>query len=157
MYCLDTNIFLDWWERRYPPDLFPSLESEMTALAGSAVICAPERVWEEIRHVGSPDLIAWARLNRGIFRPHDIAIQTEANAIHAKYPGLIDPFARHDEADRYIIALAKLRGLVVVTHETSARSKKNPPRSHYIPDVCAAESIRCMNFVDLMRQQKWSF
>lgn len=157
MYCLDTNIFLDWWERRYPPDLFPSLESEMTALASGSVIYAPERVWDEIQHVGSPGLRSWAKANRGMFLPHDSALQKEANAIQHKYPGLIDPRAIHDEADRYIIALAKLRGFSVVTHETSAHSKKKPPRSHYIPDVCAAESIQCIPFVELMREQKWSF
>jgi hypothetical protein len=157
VYCLDTNVFLDWWERRYPPDLFPSLEDKMTALAVNATICSPERVWDEIQHVGSSGLMVWAKANRNIFQAHDLALQKEANTIQTKYPGLIDPFARHDEADRYIIALAKLRGFAVVTHETSAQSKRNPPRSHYIPDVCVAEAIRCLNFVDLMREQKWSF
>lgn len=157
MYCLDTNIFLDWWERRYPPDLFPSIENEMTALADANTICAPERVWDEIQHVGSADLRTWAKANRSIFCAHDVALQTEANAIQVKYPGLIDPYARHDEADRYIIALARLKKFKVVTHETSAQTKKNPPRSHYIPDVCKAENVLCITFVDMMREQRWSF
>mgnify|MGYP001607180629 CR=1 FL=1 len=58
MYCLDTNIFLDWWERRYPPDIFPSVETAMTGLAGNGLICAPERVWDEVQHVGSSGLKA---------------------------------------------------------------------------------------------------
>lgn len=157
MYCLDTNIFLDWWERRYPTDLFPSLEDSMTEMAEAGGICAPDRVFDEIGHVGSAELGKWAKAHRSIFYRHDIALQTEANAIQAKYPGLIDPFARHDEADRYIIALARLRNFKVVTHETSARTKKNPPRSHYIPDVCKAETIPCITFVDMMREQRWSF
>lgn len=129
----------------------------MDALAGSAIICAPERVWEEIQHVGSRELVIWAKANRKMFHPHDATLQMEANAIQAKYPGLIDPRAIHDEADRYLIALARLRGFAVVTHETAAHTKKHPPRSHYIPDVCVGEAIRCLTFVELMREQRWSF
>lgn len=129
----------------------------MRSLVNEGLIFAPEGVWEEIQHNASADLRRWAKNNYGMFQPHDIPLQTEANLLQAKYPGLIDPYAVHDEADRYIIALAKLRKLAVVTHETSARAKKRPPRSHYIPDVCAEESIRCLTFVDLMREQKWAF
>lgn len=157
MYCVDTNVFLDWWERRYPPDLFPSIETAMTELAGNGIIYAPEGVLDEIQHVGSAALGGWAKANRSIFCAHDIAIQMEANAIQNRYPGLIDPNARHDEADRYIIALAKLRGLKVVTHETSARTKKRPPRTHYIPDVCLSEHIKCITFVEMMRERQWRF
>jgi hypothetical protein len=70
---------------------------------------------------------------------------------------MIDPYAIHDEEDRYLIALAKLRGWTVVTHETPAKTKKRPPRSHYIPDVCRAEKVPCIELVELMRREKWSF
>lgn len=81
MYCLDTNIFLDWWMRRYPPDLFPSLEIEMAQLAQQSLISAPQSVFVEIQHNGSAGLKAWAKANRHIFQPHDVALQTEANAL----------------------------------------------------------------------------
>ncbi len=157
MYCLDTNIFLDWWERRYPSNVFPSVEVAMNRAATDGLIIAPERVRDEIQRVGSPELNAWAKANRSLFLPHDAALQTQANEIQRLYPGLIDTTTVHDEADRYIIALAKLRDFAVVTHETSAKSKKRPPRSHYIPDVCAAMNIRCRSLVEMMREQGWKF
>lgn len=157
MYSFDTNIFLDWWERRYPPDIFPSLQKCMERLSSEDKLYTPEGVWNEIQHVGSTDLKAWAKQNRKIFLPHDQNIQTEANQIQNQFPGLIDPNAIHDEADRYVIALAKNRGFTVVTHETSARTKKRPPRSYYIPDVCSELNILCIEFVELMRREKWSF
>lgn len=157
MYSIDTNIFLDWWERRYPPDIFPAVKDNIESLASNGKICAPERVKEEILHVGSPGLKAWAKSFHGIFLPHDTNIQAEANQIQTKFPGLIDATAFHDEADRYVIAVAKLFGSTVVTHETSAKTKRRPPRSHYIPDVCSSLGIRCIDLVQLMRDEGWSF
>jgi len=29
MYSFDTNVFMDWWDRRYPPDIFPSVQKAM--------------------------------------------------------------------------------------------------------------------------------
>ncbi len=81
----------------------------------------------------------------------------EANKITTSYPGLIDPYAAHDEADRYVIALAKLKGWTVVTHETPARSKKYALRTHFIPDVCQAIGVQCIDLLELMRREKWSF
>ncbi|MFZ3122502.1 MAG: DUF4411 family protein [Thermodesulfovibrionales bacterium] len=157
MYSFDTNIFLDWWERRYPPDIFPAVQRHIERLAGDGKLYAPEGVLGEIQHIGSTELKAWAKQYRGVFIPHDQQIQTEAKNIQTRFPGFIDPNAIHDEADRYVIALAKSRGFSVVTHETSAKSKRRPPRSHYIPDVCSELSIQCIEFVELMRREKWSF
>lgn len=70
---------------------------------------------------------------------------------------MIDPYAQHDEADRYVIAFARLNGLTVVTHETPARTKKNPPRTHYIPDVCRSLGVPCIDLVQLMRAERWKF
>ncbi|BFU90695.1 MAG: hypothetical protein NTAFB01_18820 [Nitrospira sp.] len=84
MYLLDTNIFLDWWERRYPPDIFPSVEKAMVNLATNGIIVAPDGVRNEINHVGSSGLKGWIKNYPTIFRPHDIALQTEANTVQTK-------------------------------------------------------------------------
>lgn len=157
MYSIDTNIYLDWWERRYPEDVFPSLKQHVEALIAAGKWNAVERVEDEIGHVGTPKLKAWAKVQKAQFIKHDVALLTEANAVTTAYPGLIDPYARHDEADRYVIALAKLRGWTVVTHETPARSKKRALRSHFIPDVCRGLGVPCIDLLELMRREKWSF
>lgn len=157
MYSVDTNIFLDWWVRRYPEDVFPSIPSRVEALIVSGKWVAVERVSDEIQHVAPPALKAWAKANKGQFCRHDAVLIAEANAITTRFPGLIDPYARHDEADRYVIAHAKLKGWSVVTHETPARSKKHAPRTHYIPDVCSALGVPCIDLLELMRREKWAF
>jgi hypothetical protein len=157
MYSIDTNIFLDWWVRRYPEDIFPTYRVQVEGLITAGKWQAVERVHDEISHVGTPPLKAWAKAQRGQFIKHDRALILEANNISASYPGLIDPYARHDEADRYVIAFAKLKGWTVVTHETPARSKKSALRTHFIPDVCRAVGVPCIDLLELMRREKWSF
>jgi len=157
MYSVDTNIYLDWWVRRYPEDVFPGVRPKVEALIGNGKWKAVQRVSEEIQHVAPPVLKAWAKANNSQFQKHDVALITEANAISARFPGMIDPYARHDEADRYVIALAKLNGWVVVTHETPARSKKNALRTHFIPDVCSALNIPCIDLLEVMRREHWVF
>ena len=157
MYSIDTNIFIDWWERRYPIDVFPSVKKAIEELINQGKLFAPERVFEEINHVGSAPLKTWAKSHKQIFLPHDVHLQEEANEIQFKYPDLIDNTTPFDEADRWIIALAKLKGWVVITHETSVKSKRKPDRNLYIPDVCNDMKIPCKEFLDLLRIEKLSF
>ncbi len=157
MYVIDTNIFIDWWERRYPPDVFPSVQRQVEGLVSAKKMCAPQMVQDEINHVASLALRAWASANRQLFLPHDAQVQQEAASILNRFPGFIDPYATYDEADRWVIALAKCKGYTVVTHETSAKSKRRPPRPSYIPDVCLALTVPCIDLVGLMRREKWAF
>ena len=158
MYSVDTNIFVDWWERRYPPDVFPCVQKAMELLVSQDKLLAPERVLEEIiGNVGSKDLQNWAKQHKSIFVPHETDLQLEAQQILIDYPDLIDTTTPFDEADRWVIALAKINNFVVVTHETSVREKKNPLRKLYIPDVCRLLGIRCVEFLELMRMEGWNF
>jgi hypothetical protein len=157
MYSVDTNIYLDWWVRRYPEDIFPTYRVQVEGLIAAGKWQAVEQVHHEINHVGTPELKAWAKAQPAQFIKHNVPLIQEANNISASFPGLIDPNATHDEADRYVIALAKLKGWIVVTHETPARSKKYALRTHFIPDVCQALGVRCIELLALMRKESWKF
>ncbi len=54
------------------------------------------------------------------------------------------------------VALAKVKEGIVVSQETSAQEKRNPKRSHFIPDVCRDLGIACINLLGLMRREKWT-
>lgn len=157
MYSVDTNVYLDWSIRRYPHDVFPTITTCVEQLIAAGKWRTVQRVGDEITHIGSTQLKAWAKANPGQFVAHDAVLLKEAVAITAAFPGLLDPYARHDEADRYIIAQAKLNGWAVVTHETPARSKKHAVRTHFIPDVCQGLGVPCIDFLELMRREKWAF
>ena len=157
MYSVDTNIYMDWWVRRYPEDVFPVIRTRIEGLITMGRWRAVQRVAEEIQHNGPPLLRAWAKAKAEQFHKQDAALIREANEISAKFPGMIDPNARHDEADRYVIALAKMNRWAVVTHETPAHSKKYAVRTHYIPDVCSVLGVPCIDLLEVMRRERWVF
>ncbi|MGA9752318.1 MAG: DUF4411 family protein [Acidobacteriota bacterium] len=158
IYSFDTSTFMDWQARHYPLDVFPSLEHALGRLIADARGAAVDVVLEEIIAVGTPELVAWAKGKKGLFVPLETDIQEEAARIQAKYPDLMDPGKVYEDADAYVIALAKLReGGMVVSQETSAAEKRNPKKAYYIPDVCRDLGVSCINLLGLMRREKWAF
>ena len=157
-YSVETNVFLDWQARYYPTDIFLALQNSVSLLVKEKRFYSPKLVEEELKFVSvtTSELLAWVKNQSGLFIPLK-ELAAEALNIQSRFPGLLDPKAEHEEADAYVIALAKMRNGTVVTQETSASEKRNPPRSHYIPDVCRELGIPCFNFLGLMRREKWKF
>ncbi len=157
MYSFDTSVFMDWQARYYPPDIFVSLVARIEELIAGGQCSAVELVKEEIDAVGTPELRAWAKKHPALFVTLDPLVQVEAATIESKYPDLMDPKSLHQSADAYVVALAKVRGGIVVSQETSAAEKKSAKRTHYIPDVCRDLGIPCINLLGLMRRERWTF
>jgi hypothetical protein len=126
---------MEWQARPYPVDVFPSLVSNIADLIKAGRFAAPALVYEEVKIVGTAELIKWAGDNESIFVPTP-EVLSEALSIQNQFTGLRDPKAEYEEADAYVIALARLRGGIVVTQETPAAEKRKPKRAQYIPDVC---------------------
>ena len=157
MYSLDTSVFMDWQARYYPPDIFTSLVGRIEGLIDAGQCSAVELVKEEIDAVGTPALRAWTKKHPALFVTLDPLVQVEAATIESKYPDLMDPKSLHQSADAYVVALAKVKGGIVVSQETSAAEKKSTKRTHYIPDVCRDLGIPCINLLGLMRREHWTF
>lgn len=154
IYSVDTSSFMDWQARFYPPDVFASIVDRVDQLIAANRLLAAALVHEELGVVGTGELIAWAEEREDIFVPTgDLLV--EAQAIQNRFPGLRDPKAEYEEADAYVIALARLRGATVVTQETPAAEKRNPKRTHFIPDVCREMGVPCFNLLGLMRREGW--
>lgn len=156
IYAIDTNVVMDWQARYYPTDLFGSLVVRVDELMQQKRWLAPALVHEELSVVGTQEAIAWADSRSGMFVPL-ADLLTEALAIQSRFPGLRDPKAEFEEADAYVIALAKLRDGIVVTQETPAAEKQKPKRSHFIPDVCRELGLPCISLLELMRREGWRF
>ena len=157
MYSFDTSVFMDWQARYYPPDIFASLVGRVEELIDSGQCSAVELVKEEIDAVGTPELRAWAKKHPALFVALESPVQVEAASIESRYPDLMDPKSLHQSADAYVVALAKVRGGIVVSQETSAAEKRSAKRTHYIPDVCRDLGIPCINLLGLMRREHWTF
>ena len=147
---------MDWQARNYPTDVFTGLIASIDTLIAAGRFVAPALVKEEISVVGTAELIDWTDNHSGVFIPN-AAVLSETLAIQNQFAGLRDPRAAYEEADAYVIALAKMRGGIVVTQETPAAEKRNPKRTHFIPDVCRELGIHCISLLGLMRRESWRF
>jgi hypothetical protein len=157
MYSFDTSAFMDWQARHYPSDIFLSLRTKIEGLIAAGQCRAVDLVREEIDAVGTPELRAWAKKHPILFTALDPLVQVEAASIESRYPDLTDPRSLHQSADAYVIALANVKGGVVVSQETSAAEKRSAKRTYYIPDVCRDLGVTCINLLGLMRLEKWTF
>jgi hypothetical protein len=154
VYAVDTNVLMDWQARYYPSDVFGSLTARIEGLVAAQRLVAPELVKEELGVVGTADLTAWASRQSSMWVPNADLLEATV-AIQGRFPGLRDPKSEFDEADAYIIALAQMRNGTVVTQETSAAEKRNPRRTHFIPDVCRELGLPCISLLGLMRREGW--
>jgi hypothetical protein len=155
MYSLDTSVFMDWQARYYPVDVFQSLERKIEQLIASGECAAVQLVREEIDAVAPANVRTWATNHSGLFVPMTPDLQAAGASIEAGYPDLMDPRGLHESADAYVIGLARLRNGIVVSQETSAAEKRRAPKDHYIPDVCSRLGVPCINFLGLMRRERW--
>lgn len=154
LYAVDTNVFMDWQFRHYPTDIFPSLLGRIDSLIREQRFCAPALVDEELRKVGTPELVAWSDAHSGIWVPN-AEVLAATLTVQSRFPGMLDPKAEYDEADAYVIALAQVRDGIVVTQETPASEKRKPARPMYIPDVCRELGVHCVTLQGLMRREGW--
>lgn len=154
-YAVDTSAFMEWQARYYPTDIFTTLKTRIDDLIDEKRLFSPELVQEELTAVGTPDLTAWAVANPSLWVP-TTELLSATLGIQNKFPGLRDPKAEFEEADAYVIALAQMRDGIVVTQETSAAEKRNPKRTHFIPDVCRELGLPCISLLGLMRKEGWT-
>lgn len=156
IYSIDSSSLMDWQARYYPTDVFTSLIGALDQLAAENRLFLPELVREEIGAIGTPELVRWCGDRSQLFVPTS-ELLAEAQSIQGRFPGLLDPKAEFEEADAYVIALARLRDGVVVSQETPASEKRNPKRTHFIPDVCRELGLTCVSFLGMIRREQWRF
>lgn len=156
IYSIDTSSLMDWQARHYPTAVFIGLPMQMDALREAGRLRAVALVEEEIRAIGTAELTKWFKERQDIVVPTP-EVLSEAQSIQNRFEGLRDPKAEFEEADAYVIALAKQRQGIVVTQETFAAEKRNPKRTHFIPDVCRELGITCISLLGLMHREGWRF
>lgn len=149
---------MEWWFLRYPPSTFPSLRDRIEGLISSGRLVTSEFVVRELG-VQRDELCdgAIAQASFSISTTQDML--NEAASIVVRFPALVDPGAQRTQADPFLIALARMRGLSVVTQETLAAGKKRPRRQRgtFIPDVCAALNVPCITLLEMMQRDAWTF
>jgi hypothetical protein len=150
-FCVDTSAWLDGWRRNYPIDVFKSLWISIEALVDKGEIIASEEVYVELAKKDD-DLHDWIQARKSMLVAPDETIQQRVAELLGKYPRLVDTLKGRSQADPFVIATAMERGAAVVTGELTGTADK--PR---IPFVCQAEGIRCITFLDMIRELKLTF
>lgn len=157
VYCVDTSAVLEWWERSYAPDVFPTFWTGIKELIDAGLLIAPDEVRAEL--VNPPALVGWLDANgSGAFRPLDAALQASVKhvvtEIRDRCRAIGIPLRPGDfKADPFVVALARIVPDCVVVTEERAHPNGRPK----IPDICSWYGLECINSLELLRRLRWSF
>lgn len=150
-YVFDTNIFINL-QRRQPIDVYPSVWKKISDLMADGTIISSCEVFDEIAR-GKDALSEWAKKRKQYFIPSEINIQNGVRKILKEHRGLVEGGKKNNDADPFIIAIAKIADCAVVTEEARSNSEQAPK----IPNVCEAYGITYMDFVGFSREMKLAF
>ncbi len=151
-YSIDTSAILDGWGRYYPPDRFPSVWRNIGQLIAHRSLCGTEEVLIELKKKDD-DVYTWAKSQPGLFLPIDEPTQRSVAKILSDYPRLVDARKNRSTADPFVIAVAQVNGLTVVSGEIPSNNLRKPK----IPDVCSAMGIKHVRLVELFGLERWKF
>ena len=153
MFVLDTSVFINGWRYHYPPSTFPGVWDLIAAALSDGRAIGPREVLNELA-AKDDDVYAWAKPMADVFVDPDTEVQREAGALQAQ---LLKPGLR-DNADPWVIAEAKVRGLTVVTYEgTTFGGTKTVKASTKMPGICAVLRVRCVTLPEALGQLGGSF
>lgn len=148
-YSVDTSSLLDWWVRYYPPDLFGGLWDRIERAVALGTILVQDEVVRDLSR--KDDMVYhWVKDHTCMHVPLDLEIQAAAGRIMDQFPNLVDIERQRSVSDPFVIALAQVRGIAVVTSEIE---QGNRPK---IPHVCRSLGIDCVGSLDFFRQQGWN-
>jgi hypothetical protein len=146
-WCFDTSALIEPWVRHYPPDVFKPLWDKLEELAAGEVIAAPIDVRHELERQ-SDGLTKWAKTLENFFIPSDRAVLEKSKEIVNAHPGFIETKSARSAADPFVVALAEIHGVPVVTYEQLGKAKT--PK---IPNVCRARGVRVATLVEVLRAE----
>ena len=148
-YSIDTNIFINAWTRDYPPDVVPGLWECFEDLIHEGRMHASKEVLLEIERKAD-DVYDWCKAQKGLWIPLDAATVVQAQAILSAFPDFVKTGTGRNQADPFVIALAKVHGYTVVTWEKGG--SKSKPR---IPYICDEFGVPCTNLIGMAKAEKW--
>src|SRR5579864_2924291 len=146
-YSIDTSGFLDAWVRNYPSDVFPTIWQQMDGAARDGTLVASDEVLRELERKDD-GAHAWVKARPQMLVPLDSEIEEHVRDIMRRYPRLVDTKKGRSVGDPFVIAVARVRNLTVITAE-NATGKPDVPR---IPDVCDDLGIPWIRMLDFFRE-----
>jgi len=156
-YCLDTNFFIEGWNKYYSPDFCNGYWDIISELGKTGDLFVPEMVRNEINKVDDA-LKNWFKDRNYLVKSIDENVQKCLKEIYAKdsnHHKLVDNTKNRSIADPWVIAHAMAESAVVVTKE----EKITTPGSTKIkiPNVCDNMGIRWIDDFIFIREIQLNF
>ena len=150
IYCIDTSSLVAAWQERLSIENFPAFWVKVDELIIAGRLVAPIDVLYEIKK-RSDELHAWLKSRPAMFRDLDDEVQIAAAQILAQFPRLVGERKLRTSADPFVIAMARVQDMQLVTDEKPTGSLTRPN----IPDVCAQLNMTSVDLLHLIRYEKW--
>ncbi len=151
-YCVDTSSLIEAWERRYPRECFPTFWQRMDGLVTTGQLVAPDEVKAELQK--KSEVWTWAKPHaEALFAPVDVPMQEGVIEILQRFQAMMKRRPGRSAADPWVVALARIRDLTVVTEEGAISGEANPK----VPLICETFGVRWIPLRDLIRREGWRF
>lgn len=151
IYCIDTSSLIAAWQERYPIENFPSFWDKIDGLVKEERLVSPIDVFYETKK-RSDELHTWLKGRKAaMFRELDDAVQIEAASLLHRFPRLVGEKKLRTSADPFVISLARVLGIQLVTDEKPTGNLNKPN----IPDVCSELGMSSIGILQLIRSEKW--
>lgn len=149
-YCLDSNIFIEAWNKHYAPDLAPEYWEIIDELAKEGVVFATQEVKRELETVDDA-LSKWAAQRPHIFREINESVEGCLVAIFqsVKNRRLLQDGKGRSGGDPWVIAHAMAEGAIVVTKESY---EENSPTKVRIPNVCENMDVEWIDEFEFLKR-----
>lgn len=161
LYLLDTNIYLDFYDRYYRVEFFPSFWQHFETIINRHVVIPKIVLNEQFQDDWFKD---WISENyRGEILHHRNFAGTWLEVLeHLRRSEFYKEealggergWARERIADPWLIAIALEKELTLVTSETrnSNRNIYQPSKNAKIPDVCDDLGVPCINMNEFFQK-----
>lgn len=150
-YSLDSDAAINAW-RDYPIENFPKIWDWIEHMGINGIAGMSEVVFHELEK-GGDECFAWFKQRKEYFvYPNNQEVQKELERLVNSYNnfGII---TGKNEGDPFVVALAIVKECTVVTNESMSNNMNGPK----VPDVCRAERIQWIKFVDVIRRESVTF
>lgn len=151
-YCLDTNCFIEAWNKYYSPQFCSSYWDVLGELADKDIIFITEKVKEEIEKKDDK-LSEWLKTHKAIVKKITNEVQVGLKEVFLSNPDhqrLVDNTRNRSQADPWVIAHAMAENAVVVTKE--ARVDTTSSDKIKIPNVCENLKIEWIDDFQLIKE-----
>ncbi len=170
LYIIDSSSLIEL-QRRYPPDIFPTVWEHIHDLAIAGRLIAPVEVKKELLE-GYDILLQWVTDHDFVFREFDDDFIVKTQEILKQFPRIADSESdKLYHADPFVVALAltmkerpqqtliKYRICVVTNEKGKLIGNPNLHQNNMkkIPDVCTHFGIDCIDHFGMFREENWLF